>query len=155
LYYTATQSQQRLHVPLDPLKHLIPAISWGTVAFCSLIFRLRFGFDVVARPDLHLKRWYLARKAKKKQATPLPPTPILLIHSAGDRLIPIEHSHHIADYAQAYNIPLVTFFSEAPGHCGAYAHNAHQYLRVVHDFLVQHLGDDFPLQHHQIDKIDD
>jgi hypothetical protein len=97
------------------------------------LFRLRFGHALVGRPDSIFKR------GRRRSATP--PThrpPILLIHAVGDRFIPITHARRIAAAAQACDVPLETYFVEAEGHCGAYAHDPDGYVAAVMRFVRRH-----------------
>lgn len=129
------------------LRYLIPAVAWATVAASALLFRVRFGYDVVARPASNFRRW------KTRAKTPLSPEhsiPILLIHSSGDELIPIAHSRQIAAEAKAYDVPLETYFTEDAPHCGAYNCNPQEYDRVVLQFLSRHLGKDLPEPHRRL-----
>lgn len=125
-----------------PLRRLIPAIAWCTVALSTIDFRLRFGFSIVARPDTSFKRW----KLRSQKAVHKRDTPILLIHSAGDTLIPIEHAHQIVAEAKAQDRTLETYFVEQVNHCGAYGYNPLRYTSVIHSFLRHHLRDDHPEQ---------
>ncbi len=138
--------------PLQQIRRFLPALAWTTVAVSALVFRLRFGYNVVARPDASFKRWQVRTKAAKTTVEPKErPIPILLIHSAGDELIPIEHARQIAAEAEMYNVPLETYFVDGVTHCGAYGYDPLQYTRVLQEFLSRHLKDDFPTQHNKID----
>jgi alpha-beta hydrolase superfamily lysophospholipase len=130
----------------QPLRLLFPAITWSTAALCTIDFRLRFGFSMVARPVTSFKRW----RARSKQTLPQRAIPILLIHSAGDTLIPIEHAHQIAAEARAHDVTLETYFVEQVNHCGAYGYHPLRYTSVVHRFLSRHLRDDIPEQQDQL-----
>ena len=126
----------------QPLRQLFPAITWCTVALCAIDFRLRFGFSVVARPVAAFKHWRVhSQKALHQQAIP-----ILLIHSAGDTLIPIEHAHQIVAEARAHGVTLETYFVEHVNHCGAYGYHPLHYTSAIHRFLSRHLQDDVPEQ---------
>jgi alpha-beta hydrolase superfamily lysophospholipase len=126
-----------------PLRYLFPAITWCTVGLCTIDFRLRFGFSVVARPVASFKHW---RAARSKHALHQQAIPILLIHSAGDTLIPIEHAYQIVAEAKAHNVTLETYFVEHVNHCGAYGYHPLRYTSVIHRFLSRHLQDDTPGQ---------
>lgn len=129
-----------------PLRGLFPAIAWCTVVLSTIDFRLRFGFNVVARPVTSFKRWKLrSQTTLHKQVSP-----ILLIHSAGDTLIPIEHAHQIVAEAKAHGVTLETYFVEQVNHCGAYGYHPLRYKSVVHSFLHRHLRNDSPEQQVQI-----
>ncbi|HZR41458.1 MAG TPA: alpha/beta fold hydrolase [Ktedonobacteraceae bacterium] len=123
------------------LHYLLCVCSWAIVAMSTLDFRLRFGYSVVARPLASFKRW----KALQQHSIP-----IFLIHSAGDTLIPIEHSRKIAAAAIVHNVPLETYFVDGCDHCGAYGHDPYRYDMVIKNFLERHLRDDFPEQHRRI-----
>ncbi|GHO45623.1 alpha/beta hydrolase [Ktedonospora formicarum] len=134
------------------LHHLLPPISWATVVMSVLVFRLRFGFGFLSRPDASFKRWqgwraYAHTSGRRR------PVPILLIHAEGDQLIPIAHARRIARQAKIYEVPLETYFVDGSAHCGAYSYNPSQYDNVLSDFLQRHLGPDFPKQHHALNEI--
>lgn len=131
------------------LHHLLSPLAWATVAMSVLVFRLRFGFGFLARPDASFKRWQ-GWRAYAQTSGRRRPVPILLIHAEGDQLIPIEHAHRIAHQAKIYEVPLETYFVEGGSHCGAYGYNPRQYDDVLSDFLQRHLGPDFPEQHRAI-----
>lgn len=132
-YYLTIESSSWSH-PLDHLRPLFPAVAWATVVASILIYRLRFGYNYVARPDTSFKRQGgRARKQAPRQI------PILLIHGVADELIPISHSRQIAAQAQAYNYPLETYFIEGAGHCEAYEKEPERYSEVIHDFLSRRL----------------
>jgi uncharacterized protein len=130
------QESTRWKPPLQQLRRTFPAIAWGTVAASSIVFRLRFGHALIARPAASFKRW----QAQSKKKHPLCPPPILLVHGTDDTLIPITHAHQIAAAAQAANISLETYFVEHAPHCGAYAHNPERYVQVLQQFIARHLG---------------
>jgi alpha-beta hydrolase superfamily lysophospholipase len=123
---------------LRPLRRVFPALAWCITFLSTIDFRLRFGFTVVARPSNSFRRW----KARSKDALQNHFIPILLIHSAGDTLIPIKHAKTIAAEAKAQGAILETYFVEDEHHCGAYGYNPQQYDMVLRTFLTQHLCDD-------------
>jgi uncharacterized protein len=125
---------------LRRVRHAFPALAWATVATSTIVFRLRYGHAMVARPDASFKRW----KALSKTALRPDYTPILLIHDEKDPLIPITHAHQIVAKARTYNIPVETYYVDHAVHCGAYGYNPEQYVMVIQEFLARHLGDDFP-----------
>ncbi|QBD83067.1 alpha/beta fold hydrolase [Ktedonosporobacter rubrisoli] len=131
------------------LRCFFPALIWTTFVMCVIDFRLRFGYNFVARPDSSFKRWNTYAKTALQQRA----IPILLIHSAGDPLIPIEHALQIAAEARVYGVPLETYFVAASSHCGAYGYDPYQYSKVLQRFLARYLGDDLPVQHRKIDAI--
>ncbi len=124
-------------------QRLLPALSWLIVFLSMIEFRLRFGFNVVARPEASFRRW----KARSKKALQQHSIPILLMHAAGDTLIPIEHARQIVQEAKAYGVPLETYFVENAPHCGAYGFDPYRYNSVIQDFLARHLRDAMPEQH--------
>ncbi len=125
---------------LRRLSRTFPAIAWATVATSTIVFRLRYGHAMVARPDASFKRW------KALSQTTLSPkyAPVLLIHDEKDPLIPVAHAHQIVAKARTYNIPVETYYVDDAVHCGAYGYNPEQYISVIQDFLSRHLGDAFP-----------
>lgn len=141
LYRLAIESTALLPF-LYRLRHVFPAIAWAIVVMSSIIFRLRFGHTLIARPIASFKRWKLHAKATSSFHS----IPILLIHATGDKLIPIAHSHQLVAEAQVYDIPLETYFVDHSEHCGAYGCDPEHYTTVIQQFLSRHLQDDFPTQ---------
>jgi uncharacterized protein len=90
-----------------------------TVALTDLVTRIRYGysFDAVRPID-----------AVEKIA----PRPLLLIHSSGDRLIPVEHSHRL-QAAAGTNSRL--WLVDGAAHCGAYFADREEYVRRVGSFF--------------------
>jgi fermentation-respiration switch protein FrsA (DUF1100 family) len=66
--------------------------------------------------------------------------PLLLIHGAADREVPIEHSHRIAGAAREAGVPLETWFLPTATHCEAYFLDRPTYCRRAADFFRQHLA---------------
>ncbi len=126
---------------LQPLRNAFHALSWATVAVSRVVFRLRFGHPLIARPDASFKRWH-AQSTKGTTSNNYPP--ILLIHGMKDTAVPIAHAHQLVTQAQAHDITLETYFVDEADHCGAYGHNPQQYIQVLLQFLAKHLGNDFP-----------
>src|SRR6266849_8743280 len=126
---------------LQPLRNAFHALSWATVAVSRVVFRLRFGHPLIARPDASFKRWH-AQSTKGTTSNYYPP--ILLIHGMKDTAVPIAHAHQLVTQAQAHDITLETYFVDEADHCGAYGHNPQQYIQVLLQFLAKHLGNDFP-----------
>lgn len=144
--YQLTQASNGWLPFLQQLRHLVPAIAWATIAASTIVFRVRFGYEMVARPDERFKRLMTRKKAK---GTPIQQqsTPILLIHSSGDELIPIAHARQILAEAKAYDATIETYFIEDAPHCGAYNHNPQEYHETILNFLSKHIGDALPEQH--------
>jgi len=101
---------------------------------------LRFGYSVIAHPATSFKRWQTCVKVQYLQKR----IPILLVHSTGDTMVPINHSRQIADAAKLYGVPIETYFTEDEEHCGAYGYNPEKYVNVLQGFLARYLHDDFP-----------
>lgn len=140
-YQLAQQSKQWPSM-LQRLKFLFPSIAWAITSTGFMFFHMRFGYNVVARPDITFRRWKnRARKVLQQHAIP-----ILLIHSMEDELIPFAHAQQIAAEARANETPLETYFVEKGLHCGAFAQDPQRYSHVVADFVQRCLGDDFPKQ---------
>ncbi|GCE16642.1 alpha/beta hydrolase [Dictyobacter kobayashii] len=136
-----------LRYPRLPLPQLlVTLLAWSIVGMSRIVFRLRYGFTVIARPDTSFKRW----KQRSKKILQYHPIPILLIHSSGDNLIPIEHAHQLKAEAMAYGAPLETYFADAKVHCGAYGWNPMQYDLVIQTFLAKHLADSLPELHRNL-----
>jgi uncharacterized protein len=125
---------------LRRLRRAFPALAWATVAVSRIIFRLRFGYALIACPSTSFKRWQALSKKSLQRRHP----PILLIHGMKDDAVPISHAYQIAQQAKACGIPLETYLVENAEHCDAYAHDPERYIQVLQQFLAQHLGSDFP-----------
>ena len=137
--YQLTQESNGWRAPLRALQRLWPALAWLTVLCSSVVFRARFGYNVIAHPATSFKRWRARSQAAAEQRT----IPLLLIHSSGDTLVPIAHARQIAAEAQLYNVPVETYFIEEMDHCGAYGYDPEAYVRVLLNFMQRHLPDDF------------
>lgn len=114
---------------------LLPALCWTAVVASRLLFRLRFGHPLMARPDRSFKHWVASAKA-----TYQPHPAILLIHSRDDELIPFSHAQQIAAQAQACHIPIETYFVHHAPHGGAYGSDPEQYVTRLKHFLAQQTG---------------
>jgi pimeloyl-ACP methyl ester carboxylesterase len=119
-----------------PLRNGFPALTWITLAISTIVFRLRFGHTLNARPATSFKRWQARSKGVIHQSYP----PILLIHGLKDGAIPITHAHQIVTQAHAHNISMETYFVDEADHCGAYGNDPHQYIQMLERFVKQHLG---------------
>lgn len=126
---------------LRRLRRTFPALAWATVAVSRIIFRLRFGYTLIACPSTSFRRWQVLSKKSLQRKHP----PILLIHGMKDDAVPISHAYQIAEQAKACGIPLETYLVEDAAHCDAYAHNPQKYIQILQQFLAQHLGNDFPI----------
>ena len=125
---------------LQRLRSLSPALAWTLVTTSKLVFRARFGYTFVARPESIFKRWVKKAKHEPKRKH----IPILLIHAVGDELIPISHANTLIQRAKANGIPIETYFVDHSVHCGAFFHNPAQYTAVIQQFLACHLQADAP-----------
>src|SRR5229473_6299875 len=108
-----------------PLRNGFHALTWITLAISTIVFRLRFGHALNARPDTSFKRWQARSKGIIHQSYP----PILLIHGVKDGAIPITHAHQIVTQAHAHNINMETYFVDEADHCGAYGNDPQQYIQ--------------------------
>ena len=140
VHYQMTREIRRWPFVLRYLSSLFPAFAWLITSLGFVVFRLRYGYNVVARPDTSFKRW----KRRAKTALQQHAIPILLIHAISDELIPIAHARQIAAEAEACEVPIETFFVDGGSHCGAYGVNPRNYNKKVREFLASNLGDDFP-----------
>ena len=122
------------------MRSMSHAVSWATVAVSRPVFRLRFGYALIAHPAGSMKRWRM--RLQKSRDFHIPP--VLLIHGTEDKFIPITHSYQIARQAQLHNIPLQTYFAEGSNHCAAYGDNPQKYIETLQSFVAQYLGDAYP-----------
>lgn len=138
MHWQLTRSSKSWSPFLHPLRNGFNALTRATVMVSTVLFRLRFGYTLNARPDTSFKRWQIRSKGLLRKGYP----PILLIHGMRDSAIPITHAHQIVTQAQAHNITLETYFVEDADHCGAYGYNPQRYSQVMLQFMAQHLGND-------------
>lgn len=117
------------------LQRLFPALSWAAVVASRLLFRLRFGHALMARPDRSFKRWAVRAKATHQHHPA-----ILLIHSVDDEFVPFSHAQQIAAQAQACHIAIETYFVRHATHGGAYGSDPRQYVTRLKHFLAQQTG---------------
>ncbi len=133
-HLTANSSSWR--PALRRLRLVFPAVAWCTVAVSRLVFRLRFGHALIARPELGLKRW----KSRSKAAIDGRYPPILLIHGMRDEMVPLSHAHRLVAAARANNLPLEAYFVDGAGHCEAYGHDPEGYIAALQRFVLRELG---------------
>ena len=118
------------------VRTVFPIMSWAMVRMCNVVFRLRFGHPFIAHPVRSFNR--LKRLAKAAQQPRQ--IPILLIHAAGDPLIPIAHAHRLVAAAERNGVHLDTYFVEHPAHCGAYGYDPEGYTLILQKFVSKHLS---------------
>ncbi len=98
MHWQLTRSSRSWKPFLHPLRYGFHTLTQATFVVSTVIFRMRFGHALNARPDTSFKRW----QARSKGLTPKSYPPILLIHGMKDSSIPITHAHKIATQAQAH-----------------------------------------------------
>ncbi len=118
------------------IRTVFPIVSWAIMRMCNVVFRLRFGHPFIAHPVRSFNRLKrLAREAQQPRQIP-----ILLIHAAGDPLIPITHAHQLVAAAERNGVHLDTYFVEHPAHCGAYGYDPERYTAILQEFVAKHLA---------------
>ncbi len=138
--YQMLREMRRWPLLLRSIGSWCPALVWLITSLGFVAFRVRFGYDVVARPATSFRRWKRRARTTLQQHV----IPILLIHATGDELIPITHARQIAAEAEACETPLETLFVDGGSHCGAYGADPRLYNKTLRSFLSRHLGEDFP-----------
>ncbi len=123
----------------SPLVHrlqgMLPVISWAIVEAGALVFHVRFGYPLIARPDKSFERWRALSNSYPQRPYP----PILLIHGEQDNVIPIAEARALEAQARAFKIEMETYYVKGAQHCGAYDLDPQRYLQVVQQFLARHL----------------
>lgn len=119
--------------PAQLLGRLVPAIAWTAVLASRPIFRLRYGYPLIGRPESVFKRM----RGHEHTAPAVNSPPILLIHASGDNFVPIGHARRIAAAAAVCDVPLETYFVEGEGHCGAYGLDPDAYVAKVMEFIAR------------------
>ncbi|MGZ6365172.1 MAG: alpha/beta hydrolase [Ktedonobacteraceae bacterium] len=122
---------QRLHV-------MMPAVSWAIVEIGACVFRVRFGYPLIARPDRCLERWRALPNAHPPYTSP----PILLIHGEQDSVIPIAEARSLEAQARALTFEVETYYVKGAQHCGAYERDPQRYIQEVQHSLIRHLDPD-------------
>jgi alpha-beta hydrolase superfamily lysophospholipase len=140
VHWQLTEQSNSWSRSLHWLRSTFHPLSWIMVAFSRLVFRLRFGHALIARPASSMKRWRVHRQ--KSQNFHIPP--ILLIHGTDDKFVSIVHAHQIVEQARMHNIPMQTYFAEGSNHCAAYGDNPQKYIETLQSFVAQYLGDAYP-----------
>jgi len=135
MHWQLTRSSKSWKPFLHPLRYGFHTLTQATFVVSTVIFRMRFGHALNARPDTSFKRWQARSKGLIRKSYP----PILLIHGMKDSSIPITHAHKIATQAQTHNITLETYFVEDADHCGAYGYDPQQYIQILRQFVSHHL----------------
>lgn len=127
------------HTWWSPLFHrlrgMVPVVSWAIVETGTLVFRVRFGYPLIARPDRSFERW----RALSISYPQHPHPPILLIHGEQDSVIPIAEARALEAQARAFKCEIETFYVKGAEHCAAYELDPQRYLQVVQQFLARHL----------------
>ncbi len=118
---------QKLHV-------MMPVVSWAIVEGGALLFRARFGYSLIARPDRSFERWRALSLSHPQRTSP----PILLIHGEQDSVIPIAEARSLEAQARALKFEVETYYVKGAGHCGAYELDPQRYIQVVRQFLLRH-----------------
>jgi uncharacterized protein len=148
VHYELTQESNSWRASLRKLQYLWPIVAWLTVLISTVVFRLRFGYNVIAHPATSFKRW----QARTNIARDHQMAPILLIHSAGDPFVPIHHARQIVAAAKLYSAPVETYFAEDETHCGAYGFDPEGYVNVIQNFIARYLHADFSNNRQKIDE---
>ena len=111
------------------LRRLAPAISRVVLPGGRLLFRLRFRYDLIARPERAIHRWLKSRDV---------PPPVLLFHTRHDPLIPLRHAETIATAITTCGVPVRLVVMESDIHCGAYGHDPQTYMAEILQFVQAH-----------------
>lgn len=127
------------HTWWSPLIHrlqvIVPFVSWAIVETGALVFRVRFGYPLIARPDRSFERWRALSISYPQHPYP----PILLIHGEQDSVIPIAEARALEAQARAFKFEIETYYVKGAEHCSAYELDPQRYLQVVQQFLARHL----------------
>jgi len=126
---------------------MIPVVSWSIVEGGALVFRARFGYSLIARPDRSFERWKAISNANPQCTYP----PILLIHGEQDNAIPIAEARSLETQTRALKFKVETYYVKGAGHCGAYELDPQLYIQIVQQFLVRHI--DSNVLNHRVQKV--
>jgi uncharacterized protein len=124
----------------SPLFHrlhgIVPVVSWAIVAASAFVFRVRFGYSPIGRPDMSFERWRTLPISHPQSRHP----PILLIHGEQYRLVPLAQARALEAQTRTFQVALETYYVKGADHCGAYGRDPQRYLQVVQQFLTRQLG---------------
>ncbi|MGZ3585015.1 MAG: alpha/beta hydrolase [Ktedonobacterales bacterium] len=124
--------------PLRSLRLGFPALARAIFVASDLIFRVRFRHPLRARPDVRLRS--LRLRLSNRVPTPGKRTPILLIHSVRDPLIPMDHTLRLALAARSSGMPVHAYFADSDTHCGAYGYDPDRYIAELQRLVSQGLA---------------
>lgn len=124
--------------PLRSLRRGFPALARAVFAAGDLIFRVRYHHPLGARPDMRLRSLRIRLSAHTPASAKRPP--ILLIHSARDPLIPMDHTLRLALAARSSGMPVHAYFADSDTHCGAYGCDPDRYIAELQRLVSQGLA---------------
>lgn len=125
--------------PLRSLRRGFPALARAIFAASDLIFRVRYHHPLRARPDIRLRSLRI-RLSDRRALAPGKRPPILLIHSARDPLIPMDHTLRLALAARSSGVPVHAYFADSDTHCGAYGYDPDRYIAELQRLVSQGLA---------------
>ncbi len=121
--------------PYSSMAEIVSATAGATLRFVEPIVRPLAFFIVEQRAGIEIS------EVDPVDAVAGKATPILVMHTAGDAIVPVEHSERIA----AANPAIERHVIEADGvHIHAYGVRRHEYTAIVRDFLDRAAPDFVP-----------
>lgn len=119
--------------PVRAIRAFIPSLTYLTFTSGRLLFRVRYRYPLIARPEMAISAHALAHKSSK---TGIVPPPILLIHAERDPLISLRHAHRLAAAARAVGRAIQEYYMPCDIHCGAYGYDPHRYITLLQQFMA-------------------
>jgi uncharacterized protein len=115
---------------LRVVRRLVPISTSAALVSARMLFRLRYHYALVAKPERRLQR-------HAKSTVSYHP-PILLMHAEGDPLIPLSHAERVKEAARASGIEVQTYYVPHNVHCGAYGYDPDAYNSQLIAFVRGH-----------------
>jgi hypothetical protein len=121
--------------PYSSMAEIVSATADDTLSFFEPVVRPLAFFLIERRAGIEIG------KVEASDAVIGKATPILVMHTAGDTIVPVEHSERVA----AANPAIERHVIEADGiHIHAYGERTVEYTKIVHDFIERTAPDIVP-----------
>jgi uncharacterized protein len=121
--------------PARVVRPFLPALTSLTLLGGQLLFRLRYRYPLVARPDQAIGNPTIKQAARASRIVPAPP-PILLIHAENDPLIALHHAHRLVAAARSAGRVIQVYYTPCAIHCGSYEHDPSRYMALIQQFVA-------------------
>jgi pimeloyl-ACP methyl ester carboxylesterase len=117
--------------PAQIMRPLAPSLAHLILLVGQLLFRMRFRYSLVARPDQAISNYAARYTGDTSEAIP---PPILLIHSEGDPLISLHHAHQLVAAARTAGRSIQEHYTPSDIHCGSFQYDPNHYVALLQEF---------------------